>query len=87
MLSAIVLPNVPWDEFLRRCRQVEELGFDALKSRRSSRRLGRQKGAVVRAVVAAFRHRHGHDADPPGDPGRADSIPQPGDVRVAGADR
>ncbi len=28
--SAIVQPHVPWDEFVRRCRQVEELGFDAL---------------------------------------------------------
>jgi alkanesulfonate monooxygenase SsuD/methylene tetrahydromethanopterin reductase-like flavin-dependent oxidoreductase (luciferase family) len=28
--SVLVLPNVPWDEFLRRCRQVEALGFDAL---------------------------------------------------------
>ena len=28
--SVLVLPNVPWDEFLRRCRQVEELGFDAI---------------------------------------------------------
>jgi alkanesulfonate monooxygenase SsuD/methylene tetrahydromethanopterin reductase-like flavin-dependent oxidoreductase (luciferase family) len=28
--SVLVLPNVPWDEFLRRCRQVEELGFDTI---------------------------------------------------------
>lgn len=28
--SVLVLPNVPWPEFLRRCRQVEELGFDAV---------------------------------------------------------
>jgi alkanesulfonate monooxygenase SsuD/methylene tetrahydromethanopterin reductase-like flavin-dependent oxidoreductase (luciferase family) len=28
--SAIVQPHVPWDEFVRRCRRVEELGFDAL---------------------------------------------------------
>jgi alkanesulfonate monooxygenase SsuD/methylene tetrahydromethanopterin reductase-like flavin-dependent oxidoreductase (luciferase family) len=28
--SVVVLPNVPWPEFLRRCLQVEELGFDAL---------------------------------------------------------
>src|SRR5580692_5925245 len=28
--SVLVLPNVPWDEFLRRCRQVEDLGFDTL---------------------------------------------------------
>jgi alkanesulfonate monooxygenase SsuD/methylene tetrahydromethanopterin reductase-like flavin-dependent oxidoreductase (luciferase family) len=26
----LVLPNVAWPEFLRRCRQVEELGFDSL---------------------------------------------------------
>jgi alkanesulfonate monooxygenase SsuD/methylene tetrahydromethanopterin reductase-like flavin-dependent oxidoreductase (luciferase family) len=26
----MVLPNVPWPEFLRRCRQVEALGFDAI---------------------------------------------------------
>jgi alkanesulfonate monooxygenase SsuD/methylene tetrahydromethanopterin reductase-like flavin-dependent oxidoreductase (luciferase family) len=31
MLSAIVQPHVPWDEYVRRCRQVEELGFDAFK--------------------------------------------------------
>ncbi|MBS0561046.1 MAG: LLM class flavin-dependent oxidoreductase [Proteobacteria bacterium] len=28
--SVMVLPNVPWPEFLRRCRQVEALGFDAI---------------------------------------------------------
>jgi alkanesulfonate monooxygenase SsuD/methylene tetrahydromethanopterin reductase-like flavin-dependent oxidoreductase (luciferase family) len=28
--SVLVLPNVPWQEFLRRCRHVEELGFDTL---------------------------------------------------------
>jgi alkanesulfonate monooxygenase SsuD/methylene tetrahydromethanopterin reductase-like flavin-dependent oxidoreductase (luciferase family) len=28
--SVLVLPNVPWPEFLRRCRQVEALGFDAI---------------------------------------------------------
>jgi alkanesulfonate monooxygenase SsuD/methylene tetrahydromethanopterin reductase-like flavin-dependent oxidoreductase (luciferase family) len=28
--SVLVLPNVPWPEFLRRCRQVEALGFDSL---------------------------------------------------------
>jgi len=28
--SAIMVPNVPWPEFLRRCRQVEDLGFDAI---------------------------------------------------------
>ena len=28
--SALVLPNVPWDEFLRRCRQIEQLGFDSI---------------------------------------------------------
>jgi alkanesulfonate monooxygenase SsuD/methylene tetrahydromethanopterin reductase-like flavin-dependent oxidoreductase (luciferase family) len=28
--SVLVLPNVPWDEFLRRCHQVEELGFDGI---------------------------------------------------------
>jgi len=28
--SVLVLPNVAWPEFLRRCRQVEELGFDAI---------------------------------------------------------
>ena len=28
--SVIVAPNVPWPEFLRRCRQVEELGFDTI---------------------------------------------------------
>ena len=28
--SVIVPPNVAWPEFLRRCRHVEELGFDAL---------------------------------------------------------
>jgi alkanesulfonate monooxygenase SsuD/methylene tetrahydromethanopterin reductase-like flavin-dependent oxidoreductase (luciferase family) len=28
--SVLVLPNVPWPEFLRRCRQVEDLGFDAI---------------------------------------------------------
>ncbi len=26
--SVLVLPNVPWPEFLRRCRHVEALGFD-----------------------------------------------------------
>jgi alkanesulfonate monooxygenase SsuD/methylene tetrahydromethanopterin reductase-like flavin-dependent oxidoreductase (luciferase family) len=26
----MVLPNVPWPEFLRRCRHVEDLGFDVL---------------------------------------------------------
>ena len=26
--SVLVLPNVPWPELLRRCRHVEELGFD-----------------------------------------------------------
>ncbi len=28
--SVLVLPNVEWDELLRRCRQVEELGFDSV---------------------------------------------------------
>lgn len=28
--SVLVPPNVPWEEFLRRCREVEELGFDGL---------------------------------------------------------
>jgi len=28
--SVLVLPNVPWPEFLRRCRYVEELGFDGI---------------------------------------------------------
>ena len=28
--SVLVLPNVTWPEFLRRCKQVEELGFDAV---------------------------------------------------------
>jgi alkanesulfonate monooxygenase SsuD/methylene tetrahydromethanopterin reductase-like flavin-dependent oxidoreductase (luciferase family) len=28
--SVLVLPNAPWPEFLRRCRWVEELGFDGL---------------------------------------------------------
>jgi alkanesulfonate monooxygenase SsuD/methylene tetrahydromethanopterin reductase-like flavin-dependent oxidoreductase (luciferase family) len=28
--TVLVLPNVPWPEFLRRCRQVEALGFDAI---------------------------------------------------------
>jgi alkanesulfonate monooxygenase SsuD/methylene tetrahydromethanopterin reductase-like flavin-dependent oxidoreductase (luciferase family) len=28
--SVLVLPNVPWPEFLRRCRYVEDLGFDAI---------------------------------------------------------
>jgi alkanesulfonate monooxygenase SsuD/methylene tetrahydromethanopterin reductase-like flavin-dependent oxidoreductase (luciferase family) len=28
--SVLVLPNVPWHEFLRRCRHVEALGFDQL---------------------------------------------------------
>jgi alkanesulfonate monooxygenase SsuD/methylene tetrahydromethanopterin reductase-like flavin-dependent oxidoreductase (luciferase family) len=28
--SVLVLPNVPWPEFLRRCRHVEALGFDQL---------------------------------------------------------
>lgn len=26
----LVPPNVPWNEFLRRCREVEELGFDVI---------------------------------------------------------
>lgn len=29
-VSVLVLPNVPWGEFLARCRHVEQLGFDAL---------------------------------------------------------
>jgi alkanesulfonate monooxygenase SsuD/methylene tetrahydromethanopterin reductase-like flavin-dependent oxidoreductase (luciferase family) len=28
--SVLVLPNVPWAEFLRRCRHVEALGFDGI---------------------------------------------------------
>jgi alkanesulfonate monooxygenase SsuD/methylene tetrahydromethanopterin reductase-like flavin-dependent oxidoreductase (luciferase family) len=28
--TVMVLPNVPWAEFLRRCRHVEDLGFDVL---------------------------------------------------------
>lgn len=28
--STLVLPNVPWGEFLRRCQHVEELGFDGI---------------------------------------------------------
>lgn len=28
--SVLVLPNVAWPDFLRRCRQVEELGFDSV---------------------------------------------------------
>ncbi len=28
--SVLVLPNVPWPELLRRCRQVEALGFDSI---------------------------------------------------------
>jgi alkanesulfonate monooxygenase SsuD/methylene tetrahydromethanopterin reductase-like flavin-dependent oxidoreductase (luciferase family) len=28
--SVLVLPNVPWPAFLRRCRQVEDLGFDTI---------------------------------------------------------
>jgi alkanesulfonate monooxygenase SsuD/methylene tetrahydromethanopterin reductase-like flavin-dependent oxidoreductase (luciferase family) len=28
--SVLVLPNVPWVEFLRRCRHVEALGFDCV---------------------------------------------------------
>jgi alkanesulfonate monooxygenase SsuD/methylene tetrahydromethanopterin reductase-like flavin-dependent oxidoreductase (luciferase family) len=28
--SVLVLPNVPWPEFLRRCREVEALGFDGV---------------------------------------------------------
>ena len=28
--SVLVPPNVPWDEFLRRCEHAEELGFDVL---------------------------------------------------------
>ena len=28
--SVLVLPNVPWPELLRRCREVEELGFDSI---------------------------------------------------------
>ena len=28
--SVLVLPNVPWSELLRRCREVEELGFDSI---------------------------------------------------------
>jgi len=28
--SVLVLPNVPWPEFLRRCREVEALGFDGI---------------------------------------------------------
>lgn len=28
--TVLVTPNVPWAEFLRRCREVEDLGFDAI---------------------------------------------------------
>jgi alkanesulfonate monooxygenase SsuD/methylene tetrahydromethanopterin reductase-like flavin-dependent oxidoreductase (luciferase family) len=28
--SVLVLPNVPWPEFLARCKRVEDLGFDAV---------------------------------------------------------
>lgn len=28
--TVLVLPDVPWAEFLRRCREVEELGFDVI---------------------------------------------------------
>jgi len=28
--SVLVLPNVEWPDFLRRCRQVEDLGFDSV---------------------------------------------------------
>lgn len=28
--SVLVLPNVPWPELLRRCHEVEELGFDSI---------------------------------------------------------
>ena len=28
--AVLVAPNVSWNEFLRRCQWVEELGFDAL---------------------------------------------------------
>lgn len=28
--SVLVLPNVPWPEFMRRCREVEDLGFDGI---------------------------------------------------------
>src|ERR687892_653099 len=28
--SVLVLPNVPWPELLRRCQQVEALGFDSI---------------------------------------------------------
>src|SRR5882672_2324751 len=28
--SVLVLPNVPWPELLRRCRHVEDLGFDSI---------------------------------------------------------
>ena len=28
--SVLVLPNVPWPELLRRCQQVEALGFDPI---------------------------------------------------------
>lgn len=28
--SVLVLPNVPWNEFLRRCQHVQELGFDGI---------------------------------------------------------
>ena len=28
--SVLVLPNVPWSELLRRCHEVEELGFDSI---------------------------------------------------------
>lgn len=29
-LGALLIPNTPWDEMLRRCRTVEELGLDAV---------------------------------------------------------
>jgi alkanesulfonate monooxygenase SsuD/methylene tetrahydromethanopterin reductase-like flavin-dependent oxidoreductase (luciferase family) len=28
--TVLVLPNVPWPEFLQRCRELEEFGFDAI---------------------------------------------------------
>lgn len=28
--TMLLTPDVPWAEFLRRCREVEELGFDAI---------------------------------------------------------
>ena len=30
--SVLISPNVPWIEFVRRCRHVEELGFDGSAS-------------------------------------------------------